>query len=59
MSAIETKMISTRAGLATKMAKVNKAQSVLVPQQYAIRKRIPDGHNYVTLSLLRHDSANR
>lgn len=43
---------------ATKMAKVNKAQSVRVPQQYAKRKRIPDRHNYVTLSLLRHNGTS-
>lgn len=54
VSAAETKRISTRAGLATQTAKVNKAQPVLVPQQYAVRRRIPDSHRYVTLSLLRH-----
>lgn len=59
MSATETKRISTRVGLATQMAKVNKAQSVLVPQQYAVRKRIPDGNNCVTLSLLRHNGAHQ
>ena len=57
-SATETKRASTRAGLATKTAKANRAQSVLVPQQYAIRKKIPDRHNYATLSLLRHDLAS-
>lgn len=59
MSATETKRVSARAGLATKMAKVNKAQPLLGPQQYAIGKRIPDRHNYVILSLLRHDGSNR